>query len=421
MPRNSVDEKHELLELWGILEVQKVWRAMEGRIPYSSLSEKQKNRHDWSVDILDEAGFDPRSLKELRNSIAHYDPDAEQWNVKQCSDVVRLLLDEILGTERFEQLWTSLQAEWSHESMASRRERQDLLRRFEQLFGGERDYADLDSAQKNSITHSQFMKCLRSRDRASHPNPPPTSVDVQEALEIFRTYSRNLGQVKKSKELLAEREKKALAREKASRARATRASIEATENARAERERLDNEKTKQETAEAKRIVSEQLQREQKRLKAAETKAHLAAARETRRREKLDQELRRSELQTWAREFHAAAMKANRSGDASKQQAQHLRKSMLWSIRQSVLLLIILSVLMGLSVPLALMFPLFWIIAAVPYVIYLLVDFLAGFLPTMLIVLLLAVVPILALSAMIREDMGWEVLTEEDKLRDEKES
>ncbi|MFN5840564.1 MAG: hypothetical protein ACK45J_06075, partial [Acidimicrobiaceae bacterium] len=182
MGRESVNAKHEFLELWAILERQKVWLSISNQSSVDPLNELETERRIACLRFLDSQDLLASELRDLRNTIAHYDPTIDQWDVSGHSAILRRLNEIILGRDRFDRLWNRLQSEWSQEKFATRRQRQDLLRRWEDLFDGLLDYWDLMPEQRASISEKDFERSKKARHSSSHPNPPPLSREVSDVM-----------------------------------------------------------------------------------------------------------------------------------------------------------------------------------------------------------------------------------------------
>jgi hypothetical protein len=395
MPRNTVNEKHEVLELWAVLEVQKIWRAMDGKIPLSSLDEGERDRLGWALTFLADAGFSPQTLRDERNAIAHYDDRFQTADARACAATIQLVLEEILGSSRFESLWNSLQKKWSRAPFATRRERQDLLRRYETLFGGIRNHNDLTRIQQDAITHGEFGRCVKTRDRASHPNPPPTSKEVQEVLETFRTYSTRL---RKQKRI-------AINKKTINKKTTTQPTIKPpvvppaqTSNIPATGRGPKNDAEKKSLRDKKLAEAAQLAK-------AQADAEIKAARDARRQRKIDEKKKQIELDAQAQSFHKVAL-SKPLREMNTAERKHIYRSLIWSFIWSIGTVLLLTTLLLFSIAVAFMFPPMWIIAWIPFAFYYFVRMLDLIMPLWGAILVVAGIPVAALTSLLHTSIGW---------------
>jgi len=357
MGRESVNAKHEFLELWAILERQKVWLSISNQSSVDPLNELETERRIACLRFLDSQDLLASELRDLRNTIAHYDPTIDQWDVSGHSAILRRLNEIILGRDRFDRLWNRLQSEWSQEKFATRRQRQDLLRRWEDLFDGLLDYWDLMPEQRASISEKDFERSKKARHSSSHPNPPPLSREVSDVMAIFRGYSTKLRQKKKSQEKI---ETARAAEESAARAEVARRLLE--EAKRNEREQLVKKRAQEKEAAAN---AERLRRQEQEKLARESAKSLKQA------QKAQASIARENFRSWAVKFHEEAIvAADNKEHLTTAQRKHLRISRRRSYMSVVWALLVVAPVGLILVFMSFFFPPLFLVSWVFIVVYL---------------------------------------------------
>ena len=402
MGRESVNAKHEFLELWAILERQKVWLSLSSKVHTEQLSEREVQRRRACISFLDLHDLQPWELKEVRDTIAHCDPSVDLLDISVHSTILRRLNEIILGYERFERLWNHQQSEWSQEKFATRRQRQNLLRRWEDLFDGLFDYWDLMPSQRDSITEQDFERSKKARHSSSHPNPPPSAEEVTEVMAIFRGYSTKLRQKKKSDEKIAARREAEILSVKAEAARR-----QAEEANRIEREHLA--KKKEEAARAERLRRQE-----------DGKRARQSAKSLRREQKARTALERENFRRWSTNFHEESINAAHNKERlTEAQRRHLRSSRMHSYVAVVWALLLTSITGLLLVLMSFLFPPLFLLSWIFFLVYLFGHLLVNLgIPTWIIVCIYAA-PVVLISEYIHEKYGARYVTAETKLEVEK--
>jgi len=281
----TIDQRHELLELWAMLERHPLFRTDEYDDVEQTYAEAARELGLHSANFT--------RIRNVRNLIAHPDAGVSQERVVRSCSQLRAALVKIHGYEKFHQMWSLQLGNWATEIRAPRSARDEVLRSFQRTFGSAREHGDLEDPIRQSISFDQFRQCRSVRDRCSHPAPPPFADDVRRALDTLRGASERVAGARRvheetARRLAADAASARLARE-AERA-AQEAERAAQELARREQLQLEQAKRRQDQENIRRqqAEAEESSRRQSQWEAdrEEERKRAAAARDARLQEDL---------------------------------------------------------------------------------------------------------------------------------------
>ncbi len=162
-----------------------MWALLETHPRFKSESTQSLAKvYGAALRDLEITGVDLTLIRSTRNRIAHGDLVSASQVLDTAHSQLRMVLEAAFGDANFPVFWSIQQELWKRD-FSSRNDRQCLLNLFETTLGGLESDNEFSKLVHLCLGRRNYNFCRVVRNRASHPAPPPSSNEVNNAIRML--------------------------------------------------------------------------------------------------------------------------------------------------------------------------------------------------------------------------------------------